>query len=312
MHLGRQRVAGRLEHAWPEQRVKIRNVFADEVMNFAVVALPPIGEFFAVTIAPLLRTGNIPNWRVKPHVPVVTRRIGDFETEVRSGSADIPIPQFIGKKVSLQVVRGLALQCSRGGHPIFEKRVQFFQLHEQVCGLFEHRGGAAERADGIDQIGRSVSVTAGTIVSRLVLPAALGTGATDESIGQKRFGFGIKELLDGFFGNQVLSPQCLPELAADGSVLVAVGAAVVIELDSKASEITLVRLAHLSDQVEFTASFLTCPDHDRGAVRIIGTDIQAAVTPEFLKPNPHIGLQVLDEMPDVNGAVSIGQRSGNE
>ena len=40
--LGGQRETGRLEHAGPEQRVEVRDVLADEVMDLHVVAAPPV------------------------------------------------------------------------------------------------------------------------------------------------------------------------------------------------------------------------------------------------------------------------------
>ena len=52
--LRRQIAAGRLQHAGPEQRVKVRDVLADEMMNFGLrVAAPPVVQVLAVPSAPL-------------------------------------------------------------------------------------------------------------------------------------------------------------------------------------------------------------------------------------------------------------------
>lgn len=41
--------------------MEVGNVFADEMVNFGLVALPPIIELFAMFCAPFLRAGDIAN-----------------------------------------------------------------------------------------------------------------------------------------------------------------------------------------------------------------------------------------------------------
>ena len=54
--LRRQVVARGLEHAGPEQRMEVRDVLADEVVDFRTRRLPPIVELLALLgFAPLLR-----------------------------------------------------------------------------------------------------------------------------------------------------------------------------------------------------------------------------------------------------------------
>jgi len=52
VNFGGQVVAGGLEHAGPEQRVEIRDIFADEVVDFAIFGAPPVVELFAGAVAP--------------------------------------------------------------------------------------------------------------------------------------------------------------------------------------------------------------------------------------------------------------------
>ena len=47
-------------------------------------------------------------------------------------------------------------------------------------------------------------------------------------------------------------------------------------------------------------------------MRVIGTDINAAMFAELLEANPDIGLDVFNQMPKVNRPIGIGQCCGNE
>jgi len=62
-----------LEHGRPEKRMKIRDVLANEVVDFGSVAGPPLVEILALTPAPLEAGGDIADRRVEPHIPVVAR-----------------------------------------------------------------------------------------------------------------------------------------------------------------------------------------------------------------------------------------------
>ena len=53
-------------------------------------------------------------------------------------------------------------------------------------------------------------------------------------------------------------------------------------------------------------------NHDRRAMCIIGTHIYAAVAGELLKSDPNIGLDVLNQMADMNRPIGIRQRGRNE
>src|SRR3954453_21919066 len=85
VHPVRQAEAGRLEHAWPKERVKVCNVFADEMVNLRLRRLPPIFELLASSLAPSPRAGDVAERGVEPDIPIVARRIGNFEAKVRGG-----------------------------------------------------------------------------------------------------------------------------------------------------------------------------------------------------------------------------------
>lgn len=93
-------------------------------------------------------------------------------------------------------------------------------------------------------------------------------------------------------------------------VLRGIGAAVVIECDIESGEVFFVCGFHLSDEGFFGPSFLSSPDHDCSAVGIISADEDAALTAQFLESDPDVGLDVFDEMAEVDMAIGVGQRGG--
>ena len=52
--------------------------------------------------------------------------------------------------------------------------------------------------------------------------------------------------------------------------------------------------------------------HDRCAVGVVGAAVVALVAAQFLKAHPNVGLDVFDHVAEVDAAVGIGQRGGNE
>ena len=69
---------------------------------------------------------------------------------------------------------------------------------------------------------------------------------------------------------------------------------------------------HVGDQRLFAAPFLPGADHDRRAVRVVGTHVDAAVAAQLLKAHPDIGLDVLDQMAEVDVPIGVGQGGGDE
>ena len=51
---------------------------------------------------------------------------------------------------------------------------------------------------------------------------------------------------------------------------------------------------------------------DRRAVRVVGTHVDAAVADQLLEPHPDVGLDVLEQIPDVDVAVGVGQGGSDE
>ena len=52
--------------------------------------------------------------------------------------------------------------------------------------------------------------------------------------------------------------------------------------------------------------------HDGRAVGVVGAHVVAAVTAHPLEPRPDVGLDVFDQVPEVNGAVGVGEGAGDQ
>ena len=72
VHSLRQLIPSSLQHRRPKERMEIRDVLANEMMNLAVGISPPVVEILPVGVAPFLRTRDITDWRVEPNVEVVS------------------------------------------------------------------------------------------------------------------------------------------------------------------------------------------------------------------------------------------------
>ena len=47
-------------------------------------------------------------------------------------------------------------------------------------------------------------------------------------------------------------------------------------------------------------------------MRVVGTHVDAVISAQLLKPHPDVGLDVLDQMADVDVAIGVGECGGNE
>ena len=158
VHLRRQAEAGRLQHAGPKERMEVRDIFADEVMNLgsggrgtggrgscragarksrirlgrslALPRRPPVFQLLALPFAPLPARGDVADGGVEPDVPIVTRAIGDFEAKVGGGPRHVPIAQWLTEELRLEVVRRFRLQVIAALRPFLEKAVELLNRHE--------------------------------------------------------------------------------------------------------------------------------------------------------------------------------------
>ncbi len=111
--------------------MKVRDVFADEVMDFTLgTALPPVLQLFTIRVTPLFRAGDVANRCVEPDVPKVARRIRNLEAKVGPRSADVPIAKCFRQEMSFQIIGCLTLQRVAAIDPIGKELMEFVQLNE--------------------------------------------------------------------------------------------------------------------------------------------------------------------------------------
>ena len=106
---GRRAQASIFQRGWPEQRVKIQDVLADEMINLGVgIGLPVFIEVEAVLRAVILERGEVADRRVEPDIEELARRVGDLEAEVGRIARNVPVAQ-IAFEPFLHLVSGFRL-----------------------------------------------------------------------------------------------------------------------------------------------------------------------------------------------------------
>jgi len=66
-------------------------------------------------------------------------------------------------------------------------------------------------------------------------------------------------------------------------------------------------LLHLRNQGFFRAAFLAGADHDRGAMSVVGAQVDAPPALQLLKPHPDVRLDVLDQVAMWIGPFAYGK-----
>ena len=212
-----------------------------------------------------------------------------------------------------EIVGDLHVESTGVLRPLVEKLVERFERDKQMLGRSHFGPSTGELACGMDEIGGTIGST--TLLARiavLVGGMTLGACASHEAVGQKHAGHGIVELLDLARCHKPTGPQRLPHFTAALPIGLAIGATVVIEGDLKACKVGEVSLSHSSDQILFAATLGPRANHDGRAMRVISAEIDRAMAAELLEPHKDVGLNVFDQMPEVDVAVGVRERGGDE
>ena len=87
----------------------------------------------------------------------------------------------------------------------------------------------------------------------------------------------------------------------------------VVEADAEAGEVAL-RARRCTRAISCLGLDALClrAQHDRRAVGVVGADVDAVVAAQLLEADPDVGLDVLDHVAEVDRAVGVGQRAGDE
>ena len=79
----------------------------------------------------------------------------------------------------------------------------------------------------------------------------------------------------------------------------------IIKRDAECFQVFVLFGRHSFDEFLRRYPFLSRLDHDRGAVRVCGADINTIVSSLLLESGPYIRLQILDQMAHMDGAVGV-------
>jgi hypothetical protein len=173
--------------------------------------------------------------------------------------------------------------------------------------------GAGDRRIGVFQLVRGVGCPAAfAVVTVLVGRAALRAFALDVAIGKEHLLERIVILLDDSRFDQIGGAQPCVKFVGAGTRLFGMGRVVVVESNVEAREVARVLAMHAFDQRLRRDPLALGAQHDRRAMGVVGTDVPALMAAHFLKAHPDVGLNVLDQMTEVNCAVGIRQGGSDE
>ncbi len=141
---------------------------------------------------------------------------------------------------------------------------------------------------------------------------ALGAFALDEAVRQEHLLFRVVILLDGADLDEPGGLQLAVDIVGVVAGLRGVGGVVVVEADVEAGKIAVMLLPYLGDEGLGGDAFLLRPQHDGGAVGVVGAHVVALVPLHLLEAHPDVGLDVFHQVAEVDAAVGIGQGGGDE
>ena len=309
--------ARKMQHRRPEQRVKVGNVLADEVILLGRWICHE-GIKVATGFAEIIfQRGEVANRCVQPDIKILARCIRNFDPKVGRITADIPIAQ---SALALQpfagFVRHFGLQARRIQCPLAQElaALRIRQLKEVMLGRLHHRRCACERGVGIFQIGRRVHSAAGFAgIAVLIFRTALRAFAFDVAIRQKHIFHRIKKLFDATSRDQLrVITQTTIDFLRERMIFFAIGGVPIVKRNMEAIEILFATRSNICHKGLRCEARFFGSNHDRRTMRIIGAHKMHLVVTHAHEAYPDIGLDVLHDVPNVKRAIGIGQGSGNE
>ena len=309
--------------------MKSHDVFADEV-DLLQIRVGHVGVVvFAALVQQVFQRRQVAHRRVQPDIKVLARRVGDLNAKVRRVTRDVPVAQtFAGRAVGVGAHRkplfdlvghfGLQLAVLR---PLAQKlhAARVGQLEEKVLRGLQFRLGTRQGRERVDQVGGGVNRTAHlAVVAVLVFGVALGALAFDEAVGQKHVLLRVKELFDRAHLDQRATigrrnvAQVTVNLAGQLVVFWRVGAVPVVELDVKTVQIRLAACRDVCHELLGRLARFFGRDHDRRAMRVVGTHKVDLAALHALETDPNVGLDVFHDVADVEIAVGVGQGGGDK
>ncbi len=136
---------------------------------------------------------------------------------------------------------------------------------------------------------------------------AYGASAADIAVGEKHLLLLVERLLDRFAVHIAVFDQPLVDEPCQLLVFGRMRCQIVVHADAKRLEVAFMLFRDSRDQGFGANAFLLRAEHRGRAMCVAGTDIYAIVAAESLEPDPDVGLNVLDEMAEVQRIVRVRQ-----
>jgi hypothetical protein len=182
-----------------------------------------------------------------------------------------------------------------------------------MLGLLGDGRGPGDCRARVDQvrgaIGRAAYLAA---IAVLVGGPATRAFALDEAIGQEYAFDRVEGLGNDSLANVAAGVESCEYVLRQFPVLGRMRGVIIVEADREIVEIAAVFLAHALDQLLGRDAFRLGLEHDGRAVRVVRADVVDLVSAHPLEPDPDVGLDVFQKMPDMNRPVRVGQGAGNE
>ncbi len=150
------------------------------------------------------------------------------------------------------------------------------------------------------------------MIAILIRRVAVRAGAANEPIGKEGFLNRVVRLLDVALRDQSGIDDARPDLRAQRTIFFGVRTTVVVEGNVKVGKVALMLSVHRGNELFLTHAGSLGGNHDGRAVRVVRAEVDALVASELLESHPNVGLQVLHQVANVNGAVGVGQGRGNQ
>ena len=187
------------------------------------------------------------------------------------------------------------------------------ELEVEVLGVLHDghpaAGRALRRAQFLRTVRRAAVIAAVAVLVRRTAPRAR---PLHESVGKEHLAVLAIELRSRLLRDEALLFRRGVDALRKLLVLRRVRRVVVIERDLEVGEVLEMRLVRASDQLLGGDALLARTDHDRSPVRIVRADVDALVAAQLLEPHPEVGLDVLDEMPEMDVTVRVRKRARDD
>src|SRR5690606_30530704 len=259
------------------------------------------------------QAGEVADRRVEPDVEVLARVAGDLEAEVGRVAGNVPVAQAA---LGVDPFTQLGLDAGDGDfalQPVAQHRGEVADLEEEMLGRAQLGGGAGDHRARFLQFGGRIGRAAGlAVVAVLVGRAAARADALDVAVGQEHRLDRVVELLDRAAFDVAACLERAVEALGQFPVLGRVGGVVAVEVDAEVGDVALLAGLETLDEVLGRDAGLLRGEHDRRAVGIVGADEVDGAARQAARAHPDVGVDVADQVADVQVAVAVGQGAGDD